>query len=75
MDTDLLEFPRLQPGINQIPFSGIYRFLCPITRHFCEVEILLTILGNPVDLPGDVLYITHKYGESDTLCFMPVAGA
>lgn len=22
LDTDLLEFPRLQPGINQIPFSG-----------------------------------------------------
>jgi len=30
---------------------------------------LLTILGNPVDLPGDVLYITHKYGGSDTLDF------
>ena len=30
---------------------------------------MLTILGNPVDLPGDVLYITHKYGGSDTLDF------
>lgn len=30
---------------------------------------MLTILGNPVDLPGDALYITHKYGGSDTLDF------
>lgn len=30
---------------------------------------MLTILGNPVDLPGDALYITHKYGGADTLDF------